>query len=254
MFGNAFGPTGFDLKFRLFGVNARVHPSFWLGGLIFTRGSPGISLVLTGIATLFVSIFVHEMGHALSGKFFGDRVPSITLHAMGGHYTPGNTLRHGRFIWMVLWGPLAGFILGAIAIGARFALEAHLLPFSVLLWYAIYDLMWINITWGLVNLLPVFPLDGGQILREVVRWKFPLKTDAFSYTVSMITAMLVALGMFAADYAFGFGIYPVILFGMLAFQNYQLRQQFLAMGEYQRYEEEAPRQPWEQDADWWKKN
>lgn len=201
---------------------------------------------------LFVSILVHEMGHALSGKHFGDRVPAITLHVMGGHYTPGSSLRHGQFVWMVIWGPLAGFILGACAVAAWFALPTQVLFQNAILATAIWDLMWINVVWGVVNLLPVFPLDGGQILREVVRWKFPMKDDVFSYTVSMIVAMFVALLMVLADFKFGIGLYPVILFGFLAYQNYTLRKYEIMTGGMSRYEEQGPRQPWERDANWWK--
>ncbi len=68
MYGQMFGATAYDLKFKLLGIPARVHPSFWLGGLLFTSGSHGIQFILVGIALLFLSIFVHEMGHALCGK------------------------------------------------------------------------------------------------------------------------------------------------------------------------------------------
>ncbi len=211
MFGNTFGPTAFDLKFRLFGVDTRVHPSFWLGGLMFAQNAGPMPLMLASIATLFVSILVHEMGHALSGKYFRDRSPSIVLHMMGGYYSPGNALKHGQLIWMVVWGPLAGFILGSVAIGSWFALGAGLLPDSEMLRTILWDAMWINIIWGVVNVLPVFPLDGGQIFREVVRWKFPLKDDAFSYSVSMVTAILVAGLMLAAHLTYHIlGLFPAI--------------------------------------------
>ncbi len=255
MVGFNYPPTPFDLKFRLLGVDARIHWTFWLGGLLFTRGSTEFSLVLTGIATLFISILVHEMGHALSGKYFGDRVPSITLHAMGGHYTPGYSLRHRQFVWMIIWGPLAGFILGGVAVAAWYLVPIGILASNKILFYVIWDAMWINIVWGVVNLLPVFPLDGGQVLREVLRWRNPSGDDVRAYTVSMVAAVIVAALMAALNVlniTSSFGLYPILLFGFLAYNNYVLRKYEIETGGMARHEELAPRQPWERDADWWK--
>ncbi|HLX59833.1 MAG TPA: site-2 protease family protein [Planctomycetota bacterium] len=251
MFPGGVGTSSFDLNFRVFGVPARIHPTFWLAGLFFVGRTPNLYFLLIGIATLFVSILVHEMGHALCGKYYGDRSPSITLYIMGGYYMPGSiSLRRWKEIWMCLWGPLAGFILGALALGLSVAVNRALIPYSDMLDYVLDCAIWINILWGLVNLLPVFPLDGGQILREIVRWKFPRKTDATAYLISMVTAIVVAALSAAAAFKYGNGLYAALLFGSLAFQNYQLRRISILTGDY--HEEEAPRQPWEQDADWWK--
>ena len=251
MFGNSFGPTAFDLKFRLFGVAVSVHPTFWLGGLWFAQYSHGL-LMVASIATLFVSILTHEMGHALSGKYFGDRNPSVTLHMMGGYYMPGNALRHKQFIWMVLWGPMAGFFLGGLAVGAWFGMVFGLIPITPMLTTVAWDAMWINIIWGVVNLMPVFPLDGGALFREVIRWKVPSRDDVFSYTVSMVSAVVLALLMAAGSFYFGYT--PSIFLGALAFQNYQLRAQAILIRKYGSGEADEPRQPWQQDPDWWKKN
>src|SRR6266404_1267819 len=163
MFPGGVGTSPFDLNFRLFGVPARIHPTFWLGGLMFVGRSPNLYFLLVGIATLFVSILVHEMGHALCGKHYGDRSPSITLYIMGGYYMPGTiSLRRWKQIWMCLWGPLAGFMLGGVAIGVSVAVYHRLIPYSEVLGYVLVYAVWINILWGVANLLPVFPLDGGQ--------------------------------------------------------------------------------------------
>ena len=81
---------------------------------------------------------------------------------------------------------------------------------------------WINLWWGLVNLLPVMPLDGGQITREVIHmtrvrqpWELTLKT-------SMLVSGAVA-AYFLIDQRFGY--YPAILFGILCFYNFQMFQQ-----------------------------
>jgi stage IV sporulation protein FB len=245
--------TRFDLKFRILGVDARIHPTFLLCGFLFAAGAGGILFMLVGTVVLFISILVHEMGHALCGKHYGDRVPSILLYGLGGLYFPGSIrLREGKQIWMCLCGPLAGFILGAVAAGALFALRHEWLPYSDLLYFIIWSAIWINLIWGLVNLLPIFPLDGGQILREIVSWKFPLKDDAFSYTFSLIAAVIMVAAAIAAHIMFNIGIVPALLFAVLAFQNYQLRKHSILTGGMAQ-EEEEPREAWQQDPDWWKK-
>ncbi len=172
---------------------------------------------------------------------------------MGGHYTPGHTIQYGRKIWMLIWGPLAGFILGTLAAGAYFAMTSGFLPFSELLWFVLVNGMLINFLWGCMNLLPVFPLDGGQIFLEFVRWKYPLKDDAFSYTVSMFAAGLASACGIAAYVIWRGNPFPALFFGWLAYYSYQLRKFDILTGGAARWEEQAPRQPWEQDADWWKK-
>lgn len=252
MFLQGVQPTAWDLKFRLFGIESRVHPGFWLGGLLFAQTAKSTWELLAGVGALFVSIMVHELGHALCGKYYGDKVPSITLHMMGGYYTPGSIgLKHGQQIWMLIWGPLAGFILGAIAVGVAFAMLQKVIPYSDVLWTIVRNTIWICMIWGVVNLFPIFPLDGGQIFREIVRWKFPSKDDAFCYKVSMIVALMVSGLAIWLAVTFGFGIITVILFLSLAYQNYQ----FYQMEKNRRgvEDEDGPKQPWEQDADWWKK-
>src|SRR6185295_5791622 len=243
-------PSRFDLRFRVLGLAARVHWTFWFGGLFFVSQQTTFVYVLTGIAALFISIFVHEMGHALCGKHYGDRSPSIVLHGVGGYYTAGTiNLRYGKKIWLCLWGPLAEFILGAIALGLFLAMRYRLIPFNALAWDVLWTFIWINLLWGVANLIPVYHLDAGQILLEVVRWKFPLKTDATAYTISLVVAILVVIVSLIGTVLYKWSLFPAVLFGFLGYQNYMLRKMDILTGG--RYEEEMRLEPWERDADWW---
>ena len=254
MFINPVPQSAWDLKFRLFKVEARVHPSFWLGGLLFARNSGDMVHLAAGVALLFVSILVHEMGHALAGRYFGDRAPSVSLYVMGGFYQAGSArLQYGKFIGMCLCGPLAGFLLGAAAFGAMVAISLHYIPKNELLEFVLINAFYINAIWGLVNLLPVFPLDGGQIFRELLRWKFPRQGDVLCFTVSMVVGIAVAMIGLALNYLFDFGLFMALLFGSMAWQNYQFRKIALLSRGHAEDEDEQPRQAWERDADWWKK-
>jgi stage IV sporulation protein FB len=256
--------TPYDLRFKLLGTPVRVHPLFWLMGLliVYSAARKDPLYMLLGIACLFVSILVHEFGHALSSQHFGDRHCYVILYVMGGLCCSGDRPVPPRMprIWMLLWGPLAGFILGGIAYAVSLAVDRGMIPGSYPLDFALAILIFVNVAWGVMNLLPVFPLDGGQIAREILVWKWPDSGEVSTFTVSIVTAILVAIA--ATVYSiYQYAVYksspellPIIFFGMLAYQNWRFRKQVIQMREYGGYEEEAPRAAWEQDPDWWKKS
>ena len=78
-------PTPFDLRWRLFGIAFRVHPSFWLFsvlfGYMFLRGAPPgtrhadhlVFYLALWVACTFVSILIHELGHVVMGRLFGGK-------------------------------------------------------------------------------------------------------------------------------------------------------------------------------------
>jgi Zn-dependent protease len=109
--------------------------------------------------------------------------------------------------------------------------------------------LFVNIFWGLVNLLPVFPLDGGQIARELLcRHDVRAGTEKALLLSTIVAAIVAAAGLLH----FGFvrqGIFLALMFGLLAFINYRVLQQIRAMGgpggpeDYGGYEPE----------DWWKR-
>jgi membrane-associated protease RseP (regulator of RpoE activity) len=78
-------------------------------------------------------------------------------------------------------------------------------------------MLWVNVFWGLINLLPVFPLDGGQVARNVLIQYDPFDGARKSLWLSVITGGLMAL----VGLVFFRSIYMAFLFGLLAFQSYQ---------------------------------
>ena len=157
------------LKFRLFGIPVVIEWWFWLsaallGGGMSARGPDDWMAVVVWIGIMFVSVLVHEMGHALAGIHFGAR-PSIKLHGFGGlTYLPGAYFSRGQSIAVSAAGPLAGLLLGCLVL----TLIKVTPPSSGLVSFAFRQALYINFFWTFVNLLPIQPLDGGQILREVL--------------------------------------------------------------------------------------
>ena len=84
------------------------------------------------------------------------------------------------------------------------------------------DLLWVNIFWGLLNLLPVFPLDGGQIARELLTRCDPAGGTVASLWLSFATAIILAV----CGFIFLQSFLMAILFGSLAYSSYMALQQF----------------------------
>lgn len=243
--------TPYDLHFQIGGIPVRVHPFFWLAGLVLgmsgSSGQPqqdaGMQLVIW-ISVMFVSILIHELGHAVIIRWIG-QAPRIVLYMLGGLAITDNASfnyrRAGRRspweqVAISLAGPGAGFLLAGLvitwiyALGGGFQLEPTRPPFfsfwlppdsGLGLRRLIGSLLWLNIIWGLVNLLPVYPLDGGQISRQLCELSNPWTGFAQCLWLSIITAATVA----AAGFFFLDDWFVGLLFVSLAASNYMTLQQ-----------------------------
>lgn len=233
MFLNEPPPTQADLHFRVLGIPVRVHPFFWLVTLFLKiggRGSGEPRDVLIWIVVVFVSILVHEVGHAILQQFYGGH-PWITLYGFGGLASCNDCDRRPwSQILISLAGPIAGFFLAGFVVSILFALrrlEAFELWWVPIQW-TLFDspldkvigyLMFVNLTWGLVNLLPIYPLDGGQVARQLfLLWNSHTGT-LMSLQLSAGAAILVT-----ALAALNSELYIAIMFGMLAYGNFQAIQ------------------------------
>ena len=163
------GETEFDLRFYCFGVPVRVHPMFWLVSLFMGwRGGGEARGIITWVTCVFVSILVHEMGHALVIRRYGF-ASEIVLHGMGG-YATSRGFTTWRSVWVSFAGPLAGFLLGGLVVLIEYGLRYYRIEWlrNIDVFRFIFYLKYINFYWGLVNLLPVLPLDGGRIMEVLM--------------------------------------------------------------------------------------
>src|SRR5262245_55288098 len=97
--------------FRLFGIPIRVEPFFWVIAVLFGLHYETIPLILTWVFVVFVSILVHELGHALTLKAFDQR-SSIVLHGFGGVTTSArNVGTRARSVAVSLAGSMTGLTL-----------------------------------------------------------------------------------------------------------------------------------------------
>jgi stage IV sporulation protein FB len=232
-------PTPYDLNFRLFGVHIRVQPWFWVMGAFLGWSilrSHGLAYLTLWIACVFVSVLVHEFGHVVAGWLFGSR-GHIILYGMGGLAVGSTEVRHPwARILIYFAGPFAGLLLwGIVFLGDVFLVTENSPPFL----QALTDyLFYINLVWSLLNLLPIWPLDGGRICREFLEWLLPDRGTTLALGISLVLAGLLAANALCIHLtkhalpvfdriplvrSFG-SLYTAVLFGLLAYSSFQMLQ------------------------------
>jgi stage IV sporulation protein FB len=232
MFGQV-APTEFDLRFSIFGIPVRVHPLFWLVAALMgsrTLSDPGLGppYLFVWIGCLFFSILIHELGHALTAKYFG-WPPEIMLYFMGGvaMFRPGVGFTASRSILISFAGPAAGFMLyGCVVVFEQYLVRSNQFPGLVVV-FAIIQLKWINLWWGLINLLPVLPLDGGRICESVCTSLRPRDGELWALRIAMIVSGGAAFLFLSLE-----KMYPGFLFGYLCFNNFQMHQAYRGRGSW----------------------
>lgn len=214
-------------SFRILGFTVNVQMGFLalLGVyLLFQlQNQEPLTGILSWAVVVFVSILVHELGHALVARRFGLRVGTIEIHGLGGHVTHARTTAQ-RQLAISLAGPFAGLTLGGLT--ALFAVAvANTVPQALgLLTTVIEQLLWVNIVWSIVNLLPMFPLDGGHALKSALSL---VTSEDNAWKVTAGLGFL--LGAFAVYLGFtSYGIFVLFIGGMVAWQNLQILQKFRA--------------------------
>lgn len=244
-------PSQGDLHFRIFGFPVRVHPWFWLVAVFLVLGG-GRKVepleAIVWVAVMFISILIHELGHTFTQRHFGGR-PRIVLYGLGGLAIADDCDRSPRSqILISLAGPAAGFLLAAIVFlvvrlsgraigflppgtGINFqALGVEEVVTQPLIFFRAYfepfaseisnelvaDLLQVNILWGLINLMPIYPLDGGRVSRELFTLSHARR--------GVVQSLWLSAGAASAFAIFGLmrgSIFTALMFGYLAYANYQ---------------------------------
>lgn len=204
-------PSGSIFRVQVLGVPVEVGMTavVLVGFLALSAGRAGTQGLIAGAAyavVLLGSILVHELGHAIVGGRLGLRPKRIVLHGFGGFCEYGRSPKPAEGVISSLAGPGAGLLLGGLLLGLRLALGGSL-PDHVL--SLLDSAVFINIFWSLFNLLPMFPLDGGQVLWHGLRLRLPpAQADKITRGVAVPVAILAGI----AGYAAGFIFIPLICF------------------------------------------
>lgn len=225
---------------RIAGIPVFVSPTWFLVAALITAWGretvldylPELSDVEAyGLAFLFAvllygSVFVHELGHALTARRLGLPVRGVTLHFLGGHTEiERDAPTPGRDLVVSAAGPLLSLALGGLGLLAYLAVDDGVPGFLL------YMLAVANLIVGVFNVLPGLPLDGGHMLRAAV-WR--VTGDEHRGTVvaarsGQVLAGLVLLLPFVLDGARP-GILTIVWAGLVAALLWSGASQALAVG------------------------
>ncbi|OGN55872.1 MAG: hypothetical protein A3D96_00290 [Chlamydiae bacterium RIFCSPHIGHO2_12_FULL_44_59] len=187
-----------------------IHPFFWIfSGILGWLVSGTLMGMLIWVGIIFFSVLFHEFGHALTALVFNQEA-RIQLIALGGVTSfEGPKLKFWQQFLITLNGPLFGFLL---FLGATVLLQFQLTPMA----YKIFKATQVaNLFWSIINLLPVLPLDGGQLLRIVLEACFGVKGFKAALLVGALLAIAISL------YFFLVGAYLVgAFFFLFAYQSF----------------------------------
>lgn len=195
--------------FKVLGIPVRVEPIFFVIAGLFGLRYDDIELILVWIVASFVSILVHELGHGLVLKVFGQR-SAIVLHGFGGVTISqrGGKLSTVRSVVVSLAGSITALALLWLPTRQLLGTE-WIVDQPVNLRAFIIFLSFQNLWWSVANLLPIRPLDGGNVTADL----FGLPS---ARRISVGVAISAAIYAFTIDqgYAAFFALF-------LAFSNWQ---------------------------------
>ena len=195
-------------------IPVTIHPVFWLlAGLIGWFNSGSLIGIVVWAFVILISVLVHEFGHALLAFIFHKK-PRIELIAVGGAtiYDPRG-LKFWQEFLIVFAGPFFGLALFFIA----YLLLAAQIFTNPLILEVLAIFKWVNLVWSILNLIPVLPLDGGQLLRIVLESFFGVKGYKVALFVGMAIALAISFFFFLVHY-FLIGA----LFFLFAFQSFEI--------------------------------
>lgn len=243
-------PSKGSLYFSLFGIPIIISPISWvvlllLGGGLGVSDGQELSQALIFVVAGMICLLVHELGHALVGRRLGSGQPIILISSLGGvTYTPRNVPGRLNFLLMVLAGPLATLlpaIVGGLLLGLQIGAPLHGLSYALLsplgldlpdalqtsliralstgelstfVFIGYSTLFLISVWWCLFNLLPIFPLDGGQALSRL------LKSNRPTCIIGLILSGALALWSISIGAWFN-----MLITGYLAWLNWQYLSQ-----------------------------
>lgn len=198
-----------------------VEPSFLIICALFVFSdvqTVGLQYALLWVPILFLSVTLHELAHAGASAAFGYGGSRIVLAGLGGYTVNQERKRPWHDMLISLAGPLSSFVIAFIA--TRFQ------PHDALLRALLPLLAQANIFWGIFNLVPVSPLDGGHVVRSFLRMFLRDRTAfVISIWIAFVTgALVIVISIYVKWYILAF------LIAWYVWMNFQQWQYFRTHG------------------------
>ena len=195
--------SGVIRLFHFAGIEVFLHFSWFLVAAIYISGYiRRYELPVWGVleyVSVFVIVLMHEFGHALACRQVGGIANRIVLWPLGGIAFVDPPRRPGAYLWSIAAGPLVNVILLPVLAFVSMMAQASLPGSDVAVFFR--DLNFINAVLLGFNLLPVFPLDGGQIVRGLLWFPFgEIRSLQISSVIGLVGgAILGIVGLMAGS-------------------------------------------------------
>lgn len=214
------------LSFRLLGIPVGVHLTFLFVALLGPRGGGWVDVAIWTVAA-FVSILVHEMGHALTARTFEAQGVNVTLYGLGGvtSYSHGRGgMTHGKSFVVSAAGSFFGIILGGavwlLANNGMFDGASHEVQLFI------DSIVFTALLWGVLNWIPIVPLDGGHMVESLAATFNEDKAPLIGQVITWIAVAIVVPLALISGYRFGAII--VVLFAISGVREYRKKTEALA--------------------------
>ncbi len=189
------------LRFSLGDIPVRVHFSFLLIAIIFPQTR--VVDIVAWVLVAFLAILLHEAGHAFTARHYGARPVTITLFALGGVtvYPATADLTPGRRFVISAMGSVVGIVTGGVVLLA--ARAGAFEGASMVVEVAVTGYVWAALGWGLLNWIPIRPLDGGAMLTSFLEIVWPSRAIVAAKTISLMFGLAAAYVLFRLGSDFG---------------------------------------------------
>lgn len=185
--------------FRFSGIDVFLHWSWFLVAVYEIQGRAGsyssVTWNVVEYLALFVIVTVHEFGHALACRQVGGRANRIVLWPLGGVAYVDPPPRPGATLWSIAAGPLVNVALAPVLYALlTYAFSAGWPQSLPDIYKLVSALLYINLGLLIFNILPIYPLDGGQILRSLLWFALGRARSLMVATVIGLIGVAVFIG------------------------------------------------------------
>jgi Zn-dependent protease len=181
--------------FSAFGIEVFVHWTWFIAAyILYSWSNMPFAVFMSVYVSLFGIVLLHEFGHALACRSVGGKANLIVLWPLGGVAYVAPPARPGAVLWSIAAGPLVNVVLVPILGGLLLAVDAlGETSTAAMLQRYLSVLFNINLVLLIFNMLPIYPLDGGQILQSIL-WFFIGRAKSLRAT-SVIGIIAAGIGL-----------------------------------------------------------
>lgn len=202
----------------MFGIPIGVHVTFLFVALLGMTAYAGVDIAYWTIAA-FASILAHELGHALVARSFGGVGISVTLYGLGGltTYRHGKPFTHGRSFLVSAAGSAVGIVLGGAVLGLGRTGLFEGAPDGLLVF--LNSFIFTSLIWGVLNWVPIVPLDGGHMVKHLVSIVSPDRAPLIAQVITWIAVAILVPLAWVSGYRFAAII--VVFFALAGLREYR---------------------------------